>query len=395
MSTWSRDPERLNTDTELQRLLNLEWGVPDAVWPALGLSGLWDCLPVGRVRSAGSRTWQREQVLVLRLVPGRVLDACPLALATPRHGESSLIADQREELLPSYLYERLHLDQSGVGDQVRARPDDEWARLAAAWGCAPERVAQIRASLEDPDLRASLAMEDGYEDRTDHISALRGWCAGLPREPLVRFVEAIVQGAPWFPPDLDGAGAWREPLVLFDAAVMARRSPAVHHQVATLSALRVPMAHEANYQAADVYTGACNGTAWRSYSLHHTLAEEIKREVESGAYADVLPTPQGALIRAAVAFATAGPLSYDGQAHVDAASALAEAGDMAGSLCALLTAISWQRARLGAPTRASLHAWIQGTAEAGPPYAVHHELARQHLDIIETAERLAGRALLR
>lgn len=395
MTSWTSDPGRLNSDTELQRLLNLVWGVPDEVWPTLSAAGLWDCLPVGRILSAGSATWQRAQVLVLRLVPGRPLERCPLALATVKHGESSLIADHREALLPSYLYERLYLDSSAVCDHVRARPDAEWELLAQTWGCQPERAQRIRASLDDADVRAALAAQDGHEARTEHISALRAWCAGLPREALVRFIEVASLDLPWAPPDLDAAGAWREPLSLFNAEAVGEHYTESEQQGALLEALRVPMSHEANYQTADLYTGACTGTAWIDYSLHADIAAEMKVRVDSGAFADALETPQGALIRAACAFAAAGPGAYDGQAHVDAASTLAEAGDMAGSLCALLTAISWQRARLGAPLKSSLHAWIQGTAEAGPAYALHHELARQHLDIVETAERAAGRSLLR
>lgn len=395
MKNWIENPKILNTDTELQRLINLEWGVDPQAWVRLAAVGLWDCMPVGRVLPESDSSWQRSQLLVVRLVPDRPIERCPLALGCEEYGESSIIADHREELLPTYLFERLYLDEGGRAEAILERPDAEWRVLCEAWGCEFDRAARIRGSLSDVELRRSLAGIEGYEGRTDKTTAFLGWCAGQPREALAKYVEAGKTKRPWEAPDLVGAGAWREPLLLFASTQVRGRLSEQTLQRNQLDALQVPMPHEAAYMAPDLIIGPCAGTAWRSYSLHHKIASKIQTAVDAGAYQEELQGAQGPLIRAALAFASAGPMRYDGQAHVDAASELAYVGDMPGSLSALLTAISWQRARWGAPIRSSLHAWIQGTADAGPAYALHHELARQHLEMIETVERMTGKSILR
>lgn len=383
MHGWTHAAQSLNTGTALQRHLDLAWGADDQDWLALAAAGLWDCLPVGRILPAGTPTWQRQQLLVLRLVPGLSFDDCPLALACPHHGESSLIAANLGELLPSYLYERLFLEQSGLVERLTRCGAEEWAEVAARWGVDRARVDRIQVSLKDPTVLRALRAEPGFEACTEGIQALADWVDGLPRAAVVRAVLAERLDQPWQAPDLALAGAWGETLTLFSAVQAGERIPERALRQAQARAPRVPMPHEAAYMGPDLYIGPCQGTAWSSYSLHRDIATAILEEEDAGRAAP------DALAQAACSFARLGPEVYDGQAHLDAASALAETGDLEGSLSALLTAVAWQRARHGAPLATALRAWIQGTAEAGAAWDLHHALA------VQMGERMAmaGRSL--
>jgi len=329
---WFFDADTVAGLEEAEQAYAFSFALEPEHWMSLSTCGTWSVLPLGH---------RRDEVIGIRLVPGRALADCPVVQLSEH--ESLTLVSRPAYLVPYLLFPGTILEREHW-DQLLALPPSVWRALEKAHRAlgGGDDLAAIRAVLADARLRDACLISDRSDESRRHRVEVR-----LRIDPAAetrRYFEYLLAAVERYdaPVPLPDVGVWRAAAasVCASAATMDAKQLAARGPTAAWELLRQPAGLDCFQGESPSMVMAATGD-----SMPLVRAAQLLRKHAGDVPAAWREDPWWPTVEALAAE----PETYGGLAHMEAAGALRKQRRDDEAFVALVSAAYWMYVRTREP----------------------------------------------